>query len=163
MIGAPHQGDRYILTIDQGSSSLKTAVYQVCNDREHCLLDGGIERLGTPDAVLRLGSRAQVTSSILGDVTPIAALLAMLREQRVHIDGIGHRLVYGGLTHELPARVTADLLTSLDALVPVDPLHLPSALVAIRQIEAALPKVPQVVCFVSVALTPSCVAHLILG
>ncbi len=142
---------RCILSIDQGSSSLKTAVYEVGTDSEQRLLEGGIERLGTPDVALRLrdysGSAPRETSRALGDGTPIAALLEMLHEQNVRIEGVGHRLVYGGLAHEAPARVTPDLMTSLEALVPVDPLHLPSALAAIRKIEAALPDVSQVVCF----------------
>jgi acetate kinase len=75
------------------------------------------------------------------------ATIEMRHEQSVHIDGVGHRLVFGGSAHEAPARVTDELMTSLDALVAVDPLHLPSALVAIREIETALPAVSQVLCF----------------
>jgi acetate kinase len=150
-MGTARREQRCILSIDQGSSSLKTAIYEVGTDSEQRLLEGGIERLGTPDATLRLhdyrGSAAREPSQALGGATPIAALLEMLHEQSVHIDGVGHRLVFGGSAHEEPARVTADLMTSLDALVAVDPLHLPSALAAIREIEAALPAVSQVVCF----------------
>jgi acetate kinase len=65
----------------------------------------------------------------------------------VHIEAVGHRLVYGGLEHEAPARVTDGLMKSLGALVKFDPLHLPDALAAVRDVAAALPGVPQVVCF----------------
>jgi acetate kinase len=151
MMATARPEHRCILSIDQGSSSLKTAIYAVEADSEQRLLEGGIERLGTPDAALRLrdyrGSAPRETTRALGGATPIAALLEMLHEQSVHIDGIGHRLVFGGSAHEAPARVTADLMTSLDALVAVDPLHLPSALASIREIQAALPAVSQVVCF----------------
>jgi acetate kinase len=142
---------RCILSIDQGSSSLKTAVYEVGADSEQRLFEGGIERLGTPDVALRLrdyrDSVPRKMAKAIRALSPIAALLEMLQEEGVHIDGVGHRLVFGGSAHEAPTRVTAELMTSLDALVAVDPLHLPSALAAIREIEAALPAVAQVVCF----------------
>lgn len=149
--GAPHSDRRRILGIDRGSSSLKIAVYELGTAYEQPLLQGGIEKLGAPNAELRVrdyrGSSPHEARRPLGNATPIAALLALLVELGIPIDGVGHRLVYGGAAHEAPARVTADLMTSLATLVPFDPLHLPDALAAIREVEAALPGLAQVVCF----------------
>jgi acetate kinase len=83
----------------------------------------------------------------LGAATPIAALFGLLSELGISIDGVGHRVVYGGPQHTEPAAVTAELMTSLASLVPFDPLHLAAALAAISEIETALPGTPQVVCF----------------
>jgi acetate kinase len=83
----------------------------------------------------------------LGVRSPVAAALDLLEALGVRVDAVGHRIVYGGLAHEMPARVTDALMTSLEGLVPFDPLHMPAALAAIREIEAALPNVPQVACF----------------
>jgi acetate kinase len=111
----------------------------------------GSNELETPNVELRIRDyRASVlheTCRPLGDSTPIAALLAFLAEAGVHINGVGHRLVYGGSTHEAPARVSAALLGDLARLVPFDPLHLPAALAAIREIETSRPELAQVVCF----------------
>jgi acetate kinase len=118
---------------------------------EQRLLDGGVDRLGEPNATLSIRDyrdpALHEARKQLGGAAPVAAVLALVREVGVHIDGVGHRLVYGGPAHEAPARVTAELLAELTALVPFDPLHLPQALAAIREIETASPQLPQVVCF----------------
>src|SRR3546814_1135005 len=46
-----------------------------------------------------------------------------------------------------PRRVDADLLTELDALCPLAPLHQPHNLAAIRAIAALAPDLPQIACF----------------
>jgi acetate kinase len=119
---------RRILSIDRGSSSLKIAVYELGVAHEQCLL--AREMRATP-----------------GDEAPLAAVLKSMRELDMRVDAVGHRLVYGGPSHEAPATVSPDLLATLTALVPFDPLHLPDALAAVRAIGTALPGLPQVVCF----------------
>jgi acetate kinase len=146
-----HADHRRILSIDCGSSSLKIAVYDLDAAGETKLVEGGITRLGAPDVALHIadyrGSTRRDVRRPLGNNTPVAAVLAFLDEFAVSLDGVGHRLVYGGCEHEQPARVTTDLMTSLALLVPFDPLHLPAALAAIREIETASPDLPQVACF----------------
>jgi acetate kinase len=144
--------DRWrILSIDRGSSSLKIAVYELGHAHERRLLEGGVDNIGRPDATLWMRDcRDPALPEIhqpLDDAAPTAALLAAVKELGVHIDAVGHRLVFGGLAHELPERVTSDLMTTLEALVPFDPLHLPDALAAVRAIEASSPGLPQAVCF----------------
>ncbi len=118
---------------------------------EQRLLDGGVDRLGEPNATLSIRDyrdpALHEARKQLGGAAPVAAVLALVREVGVHIDGVGHRLVYGGPAHEAPACVNAELLAELTALVLFDPLHLPPALAAIREIETASPHLPQVVCF----------------
>lgn len=110
-----------VLCIDRGSSSLKVNVYQIAPGREDVLFEGG--------------------------VTTTAALLGALAERDITFDAVGHRVVFGGPGHDAPARVTPALLEALDAQVRFDPLHLPDALDVIRDVEATLPDLPQVVCF----------------
>jgi acetate kinase len=142
---------RHILCVDGGSSSLKIAVYEIGAEREQCLIAGGIDAIGAADSRLKIRdfrfSPPRDVPRALGRDSPIAGVLAALTECRVRIDAVGHRLVYGGATHELPARVSAELLGMLETLVPFDPLHAPAALAAIRDIQTALPALPQVVCF----------------
>jgi acetate kinase len=144
-------GDRCILCVDRGSSSLKIAVYEVGHSHQRRLLEGGADRLGTPNAELSIRDErdpaGRETRRPLGDSAPLAAVLVFLHGLGVHVDAVGHRLVYGGLAHEAPARVTAELMTSLAALAAFDPLHLPNALAAIREIETSHPAPPQAVCF----------------
>lgn len=63
------------------------------------------------------------------------------------IDGVGHRVVHGGPGYQAPGRVTPDLLDALEALVAIDPDHLPQALRTIRLIGRHFPSIPQVACF----------------
>jgi acetate kinase len=142
---------RSILSVDRGSSSLKIAVFDVGTDDEQLLVDGDVEAIGTPNSSLRIRDHRAVpsreTKRALGDGSPVAAVLSCIRDLGVQIEAVGHRLVYGGLEHEAPALVTDGLMTSLQTLVKFDPLHLPDALAALREVAAELPDVPQVVCF----------------
>ena len=142
---------RRILSIDRGSSSLKIAVHELAHGHEEQLIEGGVDAIGAADVTLWMRDcRDPALSEIrrpLGDAAPTAALLGAVKELGVRIDGVGHRVVFGGIAHELPERVTGELMTTLEALVPFDPLHLPDALAAIRAIQASSPELPQAVCF----------------
>jgi acetate kinase len=61
--------------------------------------------------------------------------------------GVGHRVVHGGASFAQPVVVTPEVLTQLDALSPLAPLHQPNNLSPIRLAFEALPGVPQVACF----------------
>jgi len=63
------------------------------------------------------------------------------------IDAVGHRVVHGGQVFRAPVCVDAEVLTELDRLVALAPLHQPPALAAMRATSAALPDVPAVACF----------------
>jgi acetate kinase len=141
----------HILCIDRGSSSLKIAVYEIGDGVERRILEGGVDRLGVSGVALSVRdyreTETKAARKVLDGAEPVAAVLPLLRELGLEIDAVGHRIVFGGPALEEPTRVTDELLTSLTALVPFDRLHLPAALAAIREIEAAQPRLPQVVCF----------------
>jgi acetate kinase len=59
----------------------------------------------------------------------------------------GHRLVHGGPLHHEPARLDAELISSLRSVVRFAPLHLPPALEAIEAAATRFPGLPQVACF----------------
>lgn len=63
---------------------------------------------------------------------------------------VAHRLVHGGARFNAPTRLTAEVLTELDELVPLAPLHNGPALAAIRWLlehEAESSCLPQWACF----------------
>ena len=60
---------------------------------------------------------------------------------------MGHRVVHGGPDHDRPELVTPNLLTALDRLTPLAPLHEPHNVTPIRAIAAVRPNLPQVACF----------------
>ena len=60
---------------------------------------------------------------------------------------VGHRVVHGGLDLREAAVLDETVLTTIEALTPLAPLHQPRALAGIRAVRAALPGVPAVACF----------------
>jgi acetate kinase len=55
--------------------------------------------------------------------------------------------VHGGADHIAPELITPALLTALEALTPLDPLHMPDNLAPMRAVAAARPGLKQVACF----------------
>jgi acetate kinase len=122
-------GPLVVLCVNSGSSSLKTALFEV---------DGTTERA--------LGRAAHPVES--GDYTAaLAAALAAFDEQGLPPPGAaGHRVVHGGPRHAEPALVDDGVLTDLRELVPFAPLHMPAAIAGIEAIRARW-DIPQVACF----------------
>ena len=138
--------------INAGSSSLKFSFYE----GEKRLLTGQVDGIGVrpkasasgPDGEfvapphLR-GKPAAVPSELLPAIIPWA------REQLGgrRLAALGHRVVHGGMRYSRPARVTPELLTELEALVPLAPLHEPHNLAPIKMALQLNPDLPQVACF----------------
>lgn len=141
-----------VLTLNSGSSSLKAAVYQMDRD-ETRMLSMTATRIGRP------GSRVQFAAagatvldrehSLPDHGAAQRALLEWLKRERpsLHPDVAGHRVVHGGGRYLAPELVTPELVATLEALVPIDPDHMPQALRGIRAVEHAYPGMRQVACF----------------
>jgi acetate kinase len=147
-----HPDDPVIGVINAGSSSLKFGFYQ----GEIRLLSGKVEGLGTRPTASAIGADGELMPVF--DVaagpsqTPSDVLPAVISWAEQQLDGrelaaLGHRVVHGGRLHSQPARVTTELLSELEALVPLAPLHEQHNLAPIRLILAQTPDLPQVACF----------------
>ena len=143
-----------ILSLNAGSSSIKFALFEIKDSGQLTASSRGevdaiasAPRFSARDArgvvLLDENWARQAFDGLMGKV--ITWIEARLGSDR--LIAVGHRVVHGGADHERPERVTAELLTELDRLVPLAPLHEPHNLAPIRAIAAALPKLPQVVCF----------------
>ena len=142
-----------ILTVNSGSSSLKFALIQAKPD-ESLVLSGRMDRIGLGGGALQV-RLADGTLSIdrpLESANHDAAfrsLFAWMQDEPAgrSFEAVGHRIVHGGLTHVQPTLVTAELIASLQRLVPLAPEHLPHELKAIEAVRRSHPAVPQVACF----------------
>jgi acetate kinase len=146
-------GDKRILTINSGSSSLKMALYAMA-DHESLMLRVAVERIG------RSGSQV-IVSDDRGQrlVDPRAhgpsqkeALQAALEKLHGHalaerVDAVSHRIVHGGPRYVEPQRITPTLIAELRTLAPIDPDHLPQAINDIKLVSRRFPGVPQFGCF----------------
>ena len=109
-----------ILTVNAGSSSLKLRV------------------LDDADAVL--ASRDAAPDELE------QAVPALLDEAR-GVEAVGHRVVHGGPHHVEPTLVDDALLADLTELVPLAPLHQPTALRGITEVRRLRPELDSVACF----------------
>jgi acetate kinase len=144
-----------ILTINAGSSSLKAALYDTDTaGGERLTLAVQVERIGQSDSRMRIVDGRAVTlldqkADLDDHGTAVRAFLAWLQHQRPAVapSAVGHRIVHGGRAYREPHLLTADVLTALQRLVPIDPDHLPQALAVIQVTTEFYPAIPQVACF----------------
>src|SRR5580698_9796919 len=142
-----------ILTINGGSSSIKFALFGVGDPPER-LLKGGIDRIGQPEATLRVKglNGADNFSRLVTAPDHSAAVDALMnwiveRTGQDALTGIGHRVVHGGPTYSHPQRVTPEMIEVLSRLSPFDPEHLPEEIMLIEAVRRRFPDLPQVACF----------------
>jgi acetate kinase len=146
-----------LIVLNAGSSSLKFQVFAMPDEAEPRLVWKGLyEGLGgdahfivrdTNGAILDQSSWN--SGEEIGHEESLMHLIAWLRE---HQDGrklvaIGHRVVHGGAAFSSPVLVDESVLQSLEALVPLAPLHQPHNLEPVRIVRRRLPGMPQVACF----------------
>src|SRR5687768_3366279 len=108
-----------IFALNCGSSSLKCAA--IDTDRRHHVLDVRVEEV---DQALR-----------------------RLREESGPPDAIVHRIVHGGERFLHATRIDDGVLSEIEQLSHLAPLHNPPALAAVRQARTAYPQAPQVAVF----------------
>jgi len=142
-----------ILTINSGSSSIKTSLYRI-GVEETLLLSGQLEGIGQPEGGFALsdGTGRQIVQRRLALPDHPTALGTLFEWLQGHpegrdFDAVGHRIVHGGPRYRSPERVDAAMLAELRRIAPFDPLHLPPEIDACVAIERLHPQLPQVACF----------------
>ena len=142
-----------ILTINGGSSSIKFALFEA-GDSLRRILDGGIERIGLPEATLRVKGMDQADNFSRSVTAPdhtvaVGVLMDWIEERsgRDALTAVGHRLVHGGPKYNKPQRITAEMIEELHQLSPFDPEHLPEEILLIEAFYRRFPGLPQVACF----------------
>ena len=147
-----------ILALNAGSTSLKFSLFATTRytDSLSQLYWGGIEGLGSETRFLvsnamgkwqedeHLTARAAVSHE-----DALNMLLEWIERQDngLSLIAAGHRVVHGGTLYSSPVLVDGAVLTYLEQLVPLAPLHQPHNLTAIRSIAKIRPHIPQVACF----------------
>lgn len=140
-----------VLTLNAGSSSLKFALFDAALAP---ILRGEIEDIEAfPSLTARDGQGIALPQHRWPQASGFATVLHDLLDfthaysGRESLASVGHRIVHGGGDHVQPAQITPDLLAALDALTPLDPLHMPHNLAPARAIAEARSDLPQVACF----------------
>ncbi|HSI56998.1 MAG TPA: acetate/propionate family kinase [Ideonella sp.] len=148
-----------ILVLNAGSSSLKFAAYEAAAAAGELRLIGkgriaqhGPEvelRVERADGMLLEQSTRTTAAQHFDHDQAMGRLFGWLDEHRggLTLAAVGHRVVHGGQHHTAPVRVTDEVLSELDTLVPLAPLHQPYSLAAIRALRERMPALAQVACF----------------
>jgi acetate kinase len=142
-----------ILTINGGSSSIKFALFDA-GDSLGRILEGGIERIGQPEATLRAKGLNQADNFSRLVTAPdhtvaVGALMDWLEERsgREGLTAVGHRVVNGGPKYSKPQLITVGMVDELRRLSPFDPEHLPEEILLTEAFHHRFPDLPQVACF----------------
>jgi acetate kinase len=142
-----------ILTMNGGSSSIKFALFEI-GDTLQRILEGAVERIGLPDATLRVRGSNPVDDLERSVTAPdhaaaVGTLMDWIEERggRDVLAAVGHRVVHGGPKHILPERITPQMVEELRRLGSFDPEHVPQEILLTETFHRRFPALPQVACF----------------
>ena len=142
-----------VLTINGGSSSIKFALFEAGVSLRR-ILEGAIERIGQPEATLRVRGLDPADNFSRSVATPdytvaVGALMDWIEERNGDetLSAVGHRVVHGGPTYSKPQRITEKMVEELRRLSPFDPEHLPEEILLTEAVHRRFPDLPQVACF----------------
>jgi acetate kinase len=144
--------DPLIIALNVGSSSQKMCAFlgeqlelratvertnQIAGDRQFWIEDKNGRQI------------LRNTTQNVDHSSPLEVVLAILakRSPAVRVAAVGHRVVHGGDQFTTAVRTTPEILSALDSIIPLAPLHMPRNLAEIRAVAKLLPGVPQVACF----------------
>ena len=143
-----------IAVLNAGSSSIKFALYESGGDGA-LLFRGQIERIGAgPHLEVRDAAGTVVAERRWpgGALDHHGATAEILAQGQALLAGrpvlaFGHRVVHGGTRFAAPVRIDRAIVSELESLVPLAPLHQPHNLAPIAAILDAAPHLPQIACF----------------
>ncbi|MER7189967.1 acetate kinase [Streptomyces flaveolus] len=144
-----------VLVLNSGSSSVK---YQLLDMRDNSRLAVGlVERIGEQTSRLKHthvagGGTREQNGPIADHEAALKAVAGELSRDGLGLESpelaaIGHRVVHGGMFFTEPTLVDDSVLTEIERLIPVAPLHNPANLTGIRTAQALRPDLPQVAVF----------------
>lgn len=118
-----------ILVVNSGSSSLKVKVFDLPEGK--LLYEKAIEHIGEQHSIVQDHSQAFHFLDINFNA----------------IDAVGHRVVHGGEKFKRAVVVNEEVVQTIEALIPLAPLHNPANLKGIRLMQKIMPTTPQVAIF----------------
>jgi len=142
-----------VLALNSGSSSLKFGLYGMRDSSMGVLFSGEAESIGQSNA--KMSARNSKGKVVLSTVMEIPSQqIAIVNIGKAVNDAkmplptaVGHRVVHGGPELRQHCLIDDNVVRKLEDAAPFAPLHIPSALSAIRFARLHFPKCQQVACF----------------
>ena len=142
-----------ILSVNAGSSSLKFQLYEM--PEEKVLISGLMERIGDEKSFYTIklnGEKIKKEAFLENHEKAFEALVKELEENDVvesldEIKGIGHRIVQGGDYFDKTVIIDEDVLSKIEELSSLAPLHNPAAAKGIKAAMEVFPGAVQTAVF----------------
>ena len=134
-----------ILSVNTGSSSLKFQLYEM--PEEKVLISGVFERIGIGESFYTIkinGEKIKKEVELKDHKVAFGYLVKELLENNIvksleEIKGIGNRVVQGGSYFDKTEKVDEEVISKIDELSALAPLHNPAAIVGIRAEQEVIP------------------------
>ena len=134
-----------ILSVNTGSSSLKFQLYEM--PEEKVLISGVFERIGIGESFYTIkinGEKIKKEVELKDHKVAFEYLVKELLENNIvksleEIKGIGNRVVQGGSYFDKTEKVDEEVISKIDELSSLAPLHNPAAIVGIRAEQEVIP------------------------
>ncbi|HET8614333.1 MAG TPA: acetate kinase [Actinomycetales bacterium] len=144
---------RFVLVVNAGSSSLKYELLDV--DSGESRAEGLVEKIGESSSHARHSTNGETfdRDGVCPDhAAAFGWLTAAFHDHGPDLDdvdltAVGHRVVHGGAQFTAPTLVTDEVLSEIERLIPLAPLHNPGNLAGIRVALERFPVTPQVAVF----------------
>jgi acetate kinase len=143
-----------ILTVNAGSSTIKFAIFEITAGLPLRVARASVDLRRAPDFLQIVTADETRVVRLKGASAPgdgfepaIAALEHSFARQAGGFQAVGHRVVHGGDDYPRSVRIDDTVMSRLEALVPLAPLHQPQNLHAIRALRIARPGLVQVAAF----------------
>ena len=142
-----------ILSVNAGSSSLKFTGFEM--PEEKVLISGVFERIGIDNSFYTIklnGEKIKKEVDLPNHTTAFELLIKELIDNNIvssldEIKGVGHRVVQGGAYFDKTEVVNDDVVSKIEELSSLAPLHNPAAIIGIEAAKSVMPDAVQTVVF----------------
>ncbi len=142
-----------ILSVNAGSSSLKFQLYEM--PQEKILISGSMERIGVGNSFYTIKVNEEKIKKELELNNHEEAFETLVKELKANnvvdsledIKGIGHRVVQGGDYFDKSVVITDEVLSKIDELSSLAPLHNPAAITGIKAAKEVFKNAVQIAVF----------------
>jgi acetate kinase len=143
-----------VLIVNCGSSSLSFKVYRVMEgETTSVALSGKARNVATSTRAqpvlewTREGVDSQRNCELPSHAVAAREMLALLEQEAIPIDAVGHRFVHGGELFQSTTRIDDERLVKLRSILPLAPIHNPNSFSAIEVCLEQMPGVAEFVVF----------------
>lgn len=136
-----------ILTFNAGSSSIKYSAFNAENEKLTLAFKGLVEGIGEPTGIWQHHQSKQTITFHDHQQAFNHIIDTILKDGGSNIIAVAHRVVHGGNKFTRPTRLDADVISEIEALSPLAPLHNPANIMGIKGAQAVLDACPHFAIF----------------